>query len=252
MLLVVGAVPVAYRFSPQARVLMLSAAGRNPVCPLPLALQAQAMIDEHIATMARISAASRVIRTDGDLELWQTPAGEYWIPKGAKSSNHQGGGDTLSSILAESQRRIYGKGETGVKPADIVIDGGAHVGTFTRQSIQDGASLVIAVEPSPKNVECLRRNLEKEIAAGKVIVYTKGVWDTETTLAFHVDDESTARDTIVEGPAGKGDILVPVTTIDRLAEELKLPRVDFIKMDIEGSERRALAGARTTIGKFKP
>lgn len=230
---------------------MLSAAGRNPVCPLPLAMRSQAMIDGHVAAMHEIQAASKLARTEGDLELWETPSGEYWIPKGTKSSHH-GGGDTLFSVLAESRRRIYGRGETGVKAGDIVVDCGAHIGTFTRQSLQDGAGLVVAVEPSPKNLECLRRNLSREIASGKVIIFPKGVWDSETTLTFHVDDDSSAKDTIIEAPAGKGDIRVPVTTIDRMAAELKLARVDFIKMDIEGSERRAVAGARSTIGRFKP
>ena len=45
---------------------------------------------------------------------------------------------------------------------------------------------------------------------------------------------------------------VPLTTVDKLVAELKLPRVDFIKMDIEGAEPKALAGARDTLAKFKP
>jgi hypothetical protein len=34
--------------------------------------------------------------------------------------------------------------------------------------------------------------------------------------------------------------------------ELKLPRVDFIKMDVEGAEVKALEGGRNTISQFKP
>ena len=33
---------------------------------------------------------------------------------------------------------------------------------------------IIAIEPSPRNVECLRRNFPKEIAEGRVVVYPKG------------------------------------------------------------------------------
>ena len=40
-----------------------------------------------------------------------------------------------------------------------------------------------------------------------------------------------------------GKVEVPVTTLDKIVEELRLPRVDFIKMDIEGAEREALRGA---------
>ena len=45
---------------------------------------------------------------------------------------------------------------------------------------------------------------------------------------------------------------MPLTTIDNLVRELKLERVDFIKMDIEGAEPKALAGARETLSRFRP
>ncbi len=35
-------------------------------------------------------------------------------------------------------------------------------------------------------------------------------------------------------------------------DELGLPRVDYIKMDIEGSEREALKGAQGTLRKYRP
>jgi hypothetical protein len=45
---------------------------------------------------------------------------------------------------------------------------------------------------------------------------------------------------------------VPLTTIDKIVAELSLPRVDFIKMDVEGAEVRAIAGAQATMARFKP
>jgi hypothetical protein len=47
-------------------------------------------------------------------------------------------------------------------------------------------------------------------------------------------------------------VQVPLTTIDHLVEELNLPRVDFIKMDIEGAELKALEGAQRTLAKWWP
>jgi UDP-3-O-acyl-N-acetylglucosamine deacetylase len=47
-------------------------------------------------------------------------------------------------------------------------------------------------------------------------------------------------------------VKVPLTTIDKIVAELKLPRVDFIKMDVEGAEVPALHGANDTIQRFKP
>ena len=45
---------------------------------------------------------------------------------------------------------------------------------------------------------------------------------------------------------------VPATTIDDIARENALDRVDFVKLDIEGSEKQALTGARLTIEHFAP
>ena len=51
--------------------------------------------------------------------------------------------------------------------------------------------------------------------------------------------------------AGTGTF-VKVTTIDNFVEANKLPRVDFIKMDVEGHELKVLEGAHETIQAFKP
>ena len=45
---------------------------------------------------------------------------------------------------------------------------------------------------------------------------------------------------------------MPLTTFDKLVAELKLDRVDFVKMDIEGAERNAVLGAKETLRRFKP
>ena len=40
--------------------------------------------------------------------------------------------------------------------------------------------------------------------------------------------------------------------IDDVVQSLKLDRVDFLKMDIEGAEGGALLGAQDTIRRFRP
>jgi len=44
----------------------------------------------------------------------------------------------------------------------------------------------------------------------------------------------------------------PVVTLDEYCEEHGLTKVDFIRMDIEGAEQRALAGAQAVIDRDKP
>ena len=45
---------------------------------------------------------------------------------------------------------------------------------------------------------------------------------------------------------------MPTSTIDDIVARNDVPRLDFIKMDIEGSEPAALEGARETILRFRP
>lgn len=45
---------------------------------------------------------------------------------------------------------------------------------------------------------------------------------------------------------------IPVTTIDRLAADLHLPRVDFIKADVKGATQRLLRGGEAVIRRDRP
>jgi hypothetical protein len=45
---------------------------------------------------------------------------------------------------------------------------------------------------------------------------------------------------------------MPTTTIDSIVAANNVPRIDFIKMDIEGSELGALNGAEAAIRRWRP
>ncbi|MBR2519313.1 MAG: FkbM family methyltransferase [Selenomonadaceae bacterium] len=49
-----------------------------------------------------------------------------------------------------------------------------------------------------------------------------------------------------------GSEITQIITIDGYVREKNLPRVDFIKLDVEGAELDVLKGAATTIARFKP
>ena len=229
------------------RLLVLVAAGKSPACPLAQALKSEDNRQKLIAANDRILRASRLLEKDQEhkLELWSTPKGDFWIP--ARNQF------TLPFNLAEMERKVYGEGEHFIHPGDVVLDCGASDGDFTREALKAGARLVVAIELAPLNIECLRRNLAREISAGQVIVYPKGVWDKEDSLTLNVVDGNFAADSVARQPEGshRGPT-VPLTTIDHLVAELKLPRVDFIKMDVEGAELKAIAGARDTFERYKP
>ena len=238
-------IAVVFLYAP-ARLGALVLLGRSPVCPMNRAVGAE----EHrrLLTEAkdRILYASKKLESDPKgFELWKTPQRNYWIPADNQF--------VLPFNLAEQDRGIYSLGDNHVKPGDVVLDCGANIGVTVHEWLKAGARLVVAIEPAPENIECLRRNYRDEIAAGKVIVYPKGVWDKDDWLTLHVDPHNSAGDSfMIQRPGAREEAKVPLTTIDKMVEELKLDRVDFIKMDIEGAEVKALQGGRATIAKYHP
>lgn len=220
--------------------------GHSPVCPLREALQSRRNARLQIAIKDRILQASREVERDPKgFHLWDTPKGRYWVPAGSDY--------TLPYNLAEQERKIYGTAERAVRQGDTVLDCGANVGVYVREALHAGARLVVAIEPAPENLECLRRNFPSEIAAGRVRVYPKGVWDQDTELTINIDPHNSAADSFVMRPPGAQAVMkLPLTTIDKLVAELGLERVDYIKMDIEGAEQHALAGGRVTLARFRP
>jgi len=192
-----------------------------------------------------LRAASKKIKSENGLDLWETPQGTWWLPSGND--------DILFVLLAQQDRNIYGTAETGgVRPGDVVFDAGAHVGTYVRKALKAGAAKVIAIEPSPDALDALRRNLEKEIADGRVIIVPKGVWDKDETLVFYSNGAGAAGDSFVTKGVGAKEIRIPVTTVDLIAAELKLDKIDLIKADVKGASERMLHGSVKTIAANHP
>jgi Methyltransferase FkbM domain len=63
-------------------------------------------------------------------------------------------------------------------------------------------------------------------------------------------DTGTAR--IGPAAAGQEALKVVLRSLDSLAAEHCLDRIDLIKIDVEGGERQVLDGARATLARFRP
>jgi FkbM family methyltransferase len=231
---------------PSARLFCLYALGRTSRCPMRQAVHSFDTMSRRVEIQRELDRKKNLVATDpAGFHLWDTPRGRFWIP----GRNDE----TLTDNLAEQATKVYGDGEYGVHAGDVVLDCGANVGVYTREALTAGARLIVAIEPAPENVECLRRNFAEEIGKGRVIVVPKGVWDRDDILTLRIDASSSARNSFVGSfGAALQEVKVPLTTIDKLSTELKLDRVDFIKLDIEGAEKQALTGAKNTLAKYHP
>jgi FkbM family methyltransferase len=176
---------------------------------------------------------------------WNSPIGTFWVTE-------EEGPLSLRDMSMVIQREVYNyKGHT-VKPGDIVLDCGAHLGAVTRYALNKGAQMVVAIEPSAEKDVCLRKTFGPEIAGNRVRILQVGVWSKEDKL-WLAGREGLGNTVVGPGKPGEGTgEWVRVMTIDQLVTEQKLPRVDVIVMDIEGAETDALRGARETIRKYHP
>lgn len=181
------------------------------------------------------------------LFVHHTPVRDFYAPKGS----------AVEFVLAEQLSHVYGDGDYRVRKGDVVLDCGANTGTFVHEALSAGAAKVIAIEPSLGNIEGMKRTFAKEIAEGRVVVYPKGVWNKDDVLELNVFENSTLDSFVMDArhevPGQKpAKVRLPLTTIDKIVAELRLEKVDYIKMDIEGAERQAIAGGQETIRRFRP
>jgi FkbM family methyltransferase len=154
-------------------------------------------------------------------------------------------------VWEQTEEKVYDHPTVRVRPGDTVLDCGAHIGGFAATALRAGARTVVAIEPEHSNLLAFRRNFQEELKSGRVKLVEKGVWEASGRLVLHLSKVGDSHSIVVK-PEGPGDQPMEVITIDALVESLKLTRVDFVKMDVEGAELQALRGARKTLQRLKP
>jgi FkbM family methyltransferase len=140
-------------------------------------------------------------------------------------------------------------------PADcIIVDGGANIGLTVIGALREvpQTKRLVAVEPSPRVLACLRQTVEANGLTDRVTIVPKALSSAAGSLRF-AETAVLASSHLVKGDTRfDSEVVVPVTTMDMLAEELGLPRIDVIKLDLEGYELDALRGSQKVIERFKP
>lgn len=132
--------------------------------------------------------------------------------------------------------------------AQCYVDCGAFIGDtieLFKNNVNNDYSLAIGFEPDPINADRLLLNHKGD---ERVKCIRAGVWDHPTVLSFEAGEGGSSR--VIEGKSEKENVVsINVCAIDSVPE---CENASFIKMDIEGSELRALNGAKNVIEKNRP
>ena len=142
----------------------------------------------------------------------------------------------------------------------VFIDVGASFGYFsiiaTKAVGPNGR--VIAIEPSSRDYNRLIDNVRINNLGNIISTYRLAISDaTGTALLSIATEERSALNTLGNEFSFKGVDKVAKENVDTIALDdfvvaNQIKHVDVLKLDIEGSELKALHGAKKTIAKFRP
>jgi FkbM family methyltransferase len=148
---------------------------------------------------------------------------------------------------APSNPHAFEVGRVRIGAGDWVLDGGACEGFFTAYALSRGGN-VLAVEPVGVLCKALSRTFAPEVRQGRVIILRAALAASAGTSRIRLDPQS-AGHTRVEGNGAQN---VEAVSVDSIISRRLVPRLDFIKMDVENSEVEALRGCRRLMRASKP
>lgn len=108
---------------------------------------------------------------------------------------------------------------------------------------------MFAFEPDQKSCEEFQRNMKRN-QIKNITLIQKALWSDNTELRFiDIKDRGMLMESNSLSRDGETTPVI-ATTHDNFVNEKSLDRVDFIKMDIEGSEFEVLKGSSNALKQF--
>lgn len=133
---------------------------------------------------------------------------------------------------------------------DVIIDGGAWHGdsslNFSKKL--NNNCTIYAFEPEEENFIQLKKNISLNNCEN-IIPVLYGLSDKKDVVYFETSNDFDMQHKVTDKPTNKK---IEVISIDDFKKSNNIKKIDFIKMDIEGSEYKALLGAKEVLLTDKP
>jgi FkbM family methyltransferase len=161
-------------------------------------------------------------------------------------------GDTHFGEHLENSERVNGGGtyqlakirmalDLAPDRRGLALDVGAHVGLWSRILVREFKT-VYAFEPMPTFAACFRRNVPTVLLREMAV----GDWNGDVELVYTHDNTGNTH------VRGNGETALTVKAPIVRLDDLGLPAVDLIKVDVEGFETAVIRGAEYLIKRDKP
>lgn len=137
---------------------------------------------------------------------------------------------------------------SSLRPGDVYVDIGGNVGVmaFNAAKAVGPTGKVIAFEPNPRNTMAFQRGM---LANGTENVRLFAMAVSDVPRMVSITRMSNAKTSTTIDPLQTNYVVQALPADELLAGE---PRIDFIKIDIEGFELPALQGLSQTLARHKP
>jgi FkbM family methyltransferase len=142
-----------------------------------------------------------------------------------------------------------------IRPGDVALDVGAHVGLFTllAASLVGEGGRVHAFEPVPDNFERLARNVALN-GLTNTHVNRLAVFDHEGEVGLGLSKGKVAGETTGDFTVGGqvATVTASSVTLDAYLERFETGPLRLVKIDVEGSEPSVLIGMARTLSEAPP
>lgn len=148
-----------------------------------------------------------------------------------------------------SERDLRSVISQAIRPDDVIVEIGAHVGSWSiylAQQVKNGELHVF--EPMPTNYKKLVANIELN-DLDNVKTYAMALGESSGQATFYVPDtDAPVVGSLHDHSLSQHQITVEVDTLDRRVEAMNRPPT-FLKIDCEGAEAMVLRGAAKTLAQ---
>lgn len=142
-----------------------------------------------------------------------------------------------------------------ITPEMIILDIGANIGYYSvlfADIVEEGTGHVYSFEPTPSTFKTLQDNIYiNRFSDTTITLHKVALYKENTEMEFQIYDPKLYsglntlgnRDIILNGERLIPEVQkVKCITLDSYAKEKSLKKVDFVKLDVEGSELHVLQG----------